>query len=63
MYMYMYVSSYDGRKSSFSVIILGFFHNIRLRDFSEWGQCQVLKLLERYHPTSEDEIFDMLVSQ
>lgn len=63
--MYMYVNSYmyDRRKSLFSVIILGFFRTIRLRDFSEWGQCQVLKLLERYHPASEDEIFDMLVSQ
>ena len=38
-----------------------FVYTCRLRDFSEWGQCQVLKLLQRYHPASEDELFDMLV--
>ena len=35
---------------------------IRLKDFSEWSQCQVLDLLLRYHPTSENELFDILVS-
>ena len=34
----------------------------RLKDFSEWGQCQVLELLQRYQPTSENELFDILVS-
>lgn len=32
----------------------------RLRDFSEWGQCQLLELLLRFHPSSEDEVFDMM---
>ena len=35
----------------------------RLRDFSEWGQCQVLDFLLRYQPSTEDETFDMLVSR
>ena len=34
----------------------------RLRDFSEWGQCQVMDLLKNYKPASEDEMFDFLVS-
>ena len=34
----------------------------RLKDFSEWGQCQVLDLLRRYQPVSEDDLFDVLVS-
>lgn len=35
----------------------------RLKDFSEWGQCQVLELLRRYRPSSENELFDILVSE
>lgn len=34
----------------------------RLRDFSEWDQCQVMDLIKCYQPASEDEIFDLLVS-
>ena len=34
----------------------------RLRDFSEWGQCQIMELLKRYQPASEEEVFDLLVS-
>ena len=34
----------------------------RLRDFNEWGQCQILDLLTRYSPSNEEEVFDMLVS-
>jgi AP-4 complex subunit beta-1 len=32
----------------------------RLRDFNEWGQCQILDLLTRYSPSNEEEVFDML---
>ena len=32
-----------------------------MKEFSEWGQCQVLDLLRRYQPTSEDDLFDVLV--
>lgn len=35
----------------------------RLRDFSEWGQCQIMELLRDYQPVSEDEVFDLLVSR
>ena len=35
----------------------------RLRDFSEWGQCQIMELLRTYQPVSEDEVFDLLVSE
>ena len=34
---------------------------VRLRDFSEWGQCQVLELLVRYTPSQNEEVYDMLV--
>ena len=34
----------------------------RLHDFSEWGQCLVLKLLLRYKSADEEELFDILVS-
>ena len=33
----------------------------RLRDFSEWGQCQVLQMLLRYKASDEEEVFDLLV--
>jgi AP-4 complex subunit beta-1 len=32
----------------------------RLRDLSEWQQCQVLKLVLKYTPASEDETFDIM---
>lgn len=32
----------------------------RLRDFSEWGQCQILQLLLRYKCEDEEEVFDIL---
>ena len=35
----------------------------RLRDFSEWGQCQILDLLARYSPSNDEEVFDILVSR
>ena len=38
-------------------------HTCRLRDFSEWGQCQVLQLLLRYKCANEEEVFDILVSE
>ncbi len=34
----------------------------RLRDFNEWGQCQILEILRRYEPSSEEDLFDILVS-
>lgn len=55
------------RKSFYLWLYWASFNNVmcmyRLRDFSEWGQCQVLNLLQHYHPASEDELFDMLVSR
>lgn len=43
-------------------VILTFFCLLfRLRDFSEWGQCQVLQLLLRYKASDEEEVFDLLV--
>uniref|UniRef100_A0A667WSF2 Adaptor related protein complex 4 subunit beta 1 n=1 Tax=Myripristis murdjan TaxID=586833 RepID=A0A667WSF2_9TELE len=32
----------------------------RLKECDVWGQCEVLKILERYRPQSEDELFDIL---
>ncbi|XP_028265208.1 AP-4 complex subunit beta-1 [Parambassis ranga] len=32
----------------------------RLKDCDIWGQCEVLKILQRYQPQSEDELFDIL---
>ncbi|XP_041859159.1 AP-4 complex subunit beta-1 [Melanotaenia boesemani] len=32
----------------------------RLKDCDIWGQCEVLRVLQRYHPQSEDELFDIL---
>ena len=32
-----------------------------LRDLSEWGQCDVMRVLVRYVPSTEDEVFDILV--
>ncbi|XP_064391971.1 uncharacterized protein LOC135339670 [Halichondria panicea] len=32
----------------------------RLRDFNEWGQCQILELLRRYQPSSDEDLFDIL---
>jgi AP-4 complex subunit beta-1 len=32
----------------------------RLRDFSEWGQCQILNLLVRYSPSNDEEVYDIL---
>ncbi|XP_070825507.1 AP-4 complex subunit beta-1 [Chaetodon trifascialis] len=32
----------------------------RLKECDVWGQCEVLKILQRYQPQSEDELFDIL---
>ncbi|XP_034733670.1 AP-4 complex subunit beta-1 [Etheostoma cragini] len=32
----------------------------RLKESDVWGQCEVLRILQRYHPQSEDELFDIL---
>ncbi|XP_037096304.1 AP-4 complex subunit beta-1 isoform X2 [Syngnathus acus] len=32
----------------------------RLKDCDVWGQSEVLKILQRYQPQSEDELFDIL---
>ncbi|XP_067381797.1 AP-4 complex subunit beta-1 isoform X1 [Channa argus] len=32
----------------------------RLKDCDVWGQCEILKILQRYRPLSEDELFDIL---
>ncbi|XP_068589437.1 AP-4 complex subunit beta-1 isoform X1 [Cebidichthys violaceus] len=32
----------------------------RLKDSDVWGQCEVLRILQRYRPQSENELFDIL---
>uniref|UniRef100_A0A3Q0RCV2 AP complex subunit beta n=1 Tax=Amphilophus citrinellus TaxID=61819 RepID=A0A3Q0RCV2_AMPCI len=32
----------------------------RLKECDIWGQCEVLRVLQRYRPQSEDELFDIL---
>ncbi|XP_032377543.1 AP-4 complex subunit beta-1 [Etheostoma spectabile] len=32
----------------------------RLKESDVWGQCEVLRILQRYQPQSEDELFDIL---
>ncbi|CAN9515895.1 unnamed protein product [Ophioblennius macclurei] len=32
----------------------------RLKECDIWGQCEVLRFLQRYRPKSEDELFDIL---
>lgn len=32
----------------------------RLKETDVWGQCEVLRILQRYQPQSEDELFDIL---
>ncbi|XP_029973845.1 AP-4 complex subunit beta-1 isoform X2 [Salarias fasciatus] len=32
----------------------------RLKECDLWGQCEVLRFLQRYRPKSEDELFDIL---
>ncbi|XP_031694137.1 AP-4 complex subunit beta-1-like isoform X2 [Anarrhichthys ocellatus] len=32
----------------------------RLKESDVWGQCEVLKILQRYRPQSENELFDIL---
>lgn len=32
----------------------------RLKECDVWGQCEVLKILQRYRPQAEDELFDVL---
>lgn len=32
----------------------------RIKEFSDWSQCQVLELASHYRPSSESEIFDIL---
>ncbi|KAF7663919.1 hypothetical protein LDENG_00194610 [Lucifuga dentata] len=34
----------------------------RLKECDIWGQCEVLRILQRYQPQSEDELFDILLS-
>uniref|UniRef100_A0A671TT78 AP complex subunit beta n=1 Tax=Sparus aurata TaxID=8175 RepID=A0A671TT78_SPAAU len=33
---------------------------IRLKESDVWGQCEMLRILQRYRPQSEDELFDIL---
>ncbi len=33
----------------------------KLTSFNEWGQCAVLKLLEKYSPADDDELFSIMV--
>ncbi len=33
---------------------------LRLKECDVWGQCEVLRILQRYRPQSEDELFDIL---
>ena len=35
----------------------------RMLDFNEWGQCSILQLVARYTPATEDEMYDVMVSQ
>lgn len=32
----------------------------RLKECDIWGQCEVLRILHRHRPQSEDELFDIL---
>ncbi|KAM3618550.1 uncharacterized protein V6R79_021700 [Siganus canaliculatus] len=32
----------------------------RLKECDVWGQCEVLRILQRYRPQTEDELFDIL---
>lgn len=32
----------------------------RMKETDVWGQCEVLRILQRYRPQSEDELFDIL---
>ncbi|XP_076022436.1 AP-4 complex subunit beta-1 [Genypterus blacodes] len=32
----------------------------RMKDCDVWGQCEVLRILQRYRPQSDDELFDIL---
>ncbi|XP_028439602.1 AP-4 complex subunit beta-1 [Perca flavescens] len=32
----------------------------RLKECDVWGQCEVLRILQRYRPQSDDELFDIL---
>lgn len=32
----------------------------RLKETDVWGQCEVLRILQRYQPQSDDELFDIL---
>ncbi|GLI59252.1 hypothetical protein VaNZ11_001098 [Volvox africanus] len=32
----------------------------RIKEFSDWGQCQVLELVTHYTPAAEAEVYDML---
>ena len=33
----------------------------RIRDFSEFGQADIISLLLRYQPTSEDDVLEIMV--
>ncbi|KAK9822016.1 hypothetical protein WJX74_000790 [Apatococcus lobatus] len=32
----------------------------RIKDFSEWGQCQVLELASHHRPSGEQEVYDLM---
>lgn len=32
----------------------------RLKETDVWGQCEVLRILQRYRPQTENELFDIL---
>lgn len=32
----------------------------RMKECDVWGQCEVLRVLQRYRPQSDDELFDIL---
>uniref|UniRef100_A0A3P9I2U4 AP complex subunit beta n=1 Tax=Oryzias latipes TaxID=8090 RepID=A0A3P9I2U4_ORYLA len=33
---------------------------VRMKECDVWGQCEVLRILQRYRPQSDDELFDIL---
>lgn len=35
-------------------------HVFRMKECDVWGQCEVLRVLQRYRPQSDDELFDIL---
>lgn len=45
---------------AFHVVRLKSVCSPRLKECDVWGQCEVLRILQRYRPQSEDELFDIL---